>query len=158
MAQRSMPNGFKFFMGSRLGKVMQDANVWLYRASGGKLGGRLAGAPILLLTTRGRKSGQPRVTPLLYLDTGTELAVVASKGGWPADPLWYRNLQAEPEVQVQIGRDVRSMRARTAEPAERERLWPQLVQMYGQYADYQSWSDRLIPVVILTPTRSAPVN
>ena len=151
MVQRSMPAGLKLVMNTKLGKLMQDGNVWLYRKTGGKLGGRMRGAPILLLTTRGRKTGKPRVTPLIYLDDGAQLAVVASKGGWPSDPLWYRNLLAEPAVEVQLGRDLRAMTARTATPEEREQLWPRLVRLYADYAEYQSWSERLIPVVVLSP-------
>lgn len=151
MAQRTMPAGLKFFMGSKLGKMLQDGNVWLYRKSGGRLGGSMRGAPVLLLTTRGRKTGQPRVTPLIYLKDDANYALVASKGGWPDDPLWYKNLKAEPAVQVQVGAAQHSMRARTANPEERARLWPKLVATYADYANYQSWSDREIPVVILSP-------
>jgi len=151
MAERNMPGGIRVVMGSKLGKIFQDANVWLYRKSGGRLGSRMKGAPLLLLTTRGRKSGKSRTTPLIYLEDGSELAVVASKGGWPEHPLWYRNLQAAPEVQVEIGRDVRAMSSRTANAEERLRLWPRLVALYSEYADYQSWSDREIPVVLLRP-------
>jgi deazaflavin-dependent oxidoreductase (nitroreductase family) len=151
MAERNMPGGIRIVMGSKLGKVFQDANVWLYRKTGGRLGGRMKGAPLLLLTTRGRKSGKSRTTPLIYLEDGAELAVVASKGGWPEHPLWYRNLQATPEVQVEIGRDVRALSSRTANAEERQRLWPRLVALYSEYADYQSWSDREIPVVLLGP-------
>ena len=152
MAERSMPTGFKFVMSTKLGKLMQDGNVWLYRKSGGTLGARMQGAPVLLLTTRGRKTGKPRVTPLIYLqrDSG-EVAVVASKGGWPSHPLWYRNLEADAAVQVQIGRDVRKMQARTAAPEERRQVWPELLKLFPGYADYQSWSDREIPVVLLRP-------
>lgn len=148
---RSMPKGIRFFMSTKLGKVMQDANVWLYRTSRGKLGASMMGAPLLLLTTRGRKTGKSRVNPLIYLQDGEELAVVASKGGWPESPLWYRNLQNDPNVQVQIGPDVRAMHARTANAEERARLWPRLVAIYAAYADYQSWTRREIPVVLLTP-------
>jgi deazaflavin-dependent oxidoreductase (nitroreductase family) len=153
MAQQQMPTGLKFFMNTKLGKLAQDANVFMYRTTGGKLGGSMQGAPLLLLTTRGRKTGKKRVTPLIYLEDGPRLAVVASKGGWPSDPLWYRNLQAEPAVDVQVGRDVKSMTARTASTEEREKLWPRLVAIYKAYDAYQSWSDRLIPVVILEARR-----
>lgn len=152
MAQRTMPKGMQFVMGSRLLKAMQHLNVWMYKKTAGRLGGSIQGAPVLLLTTRGRKTGTPRTTPVLYLDDGRDVVIVASKGGWPTDPLWYRNLQAEPAVTVQIGRDVRSMQARTAASAERERLWTRLVKLYAPYADYQSWSDREIPVVVLSPS------
>ncbi|HET6337452.1 MAG TPA: nitroreductase family deazaflavin-dependent oxidoreductase [Polyangiales bacterium] len=151
MAQKQMPAGFKFFMSTRLGKIMQDANTWLYRRTGGKVGGKMQGAPVLLLTTRGRKTGKQRTTPLIYLEDAPQLAVVASKGGWPQDPLWYQNLQADPAVEVQQGPDVKAMTARTATPEEREKLWPRLVKSYAAYDDYQSWSDRKIPVVILSP-------
>lgn len=149
MAERTMPKAMQLVMGSKLMKWMQDANVFLYRKTGGKLGGRMQGAPVLLLTTRGRKTGKQRTTPLIYLESGADLVVVASKGGWAQDPLWYRNLQAEPTVQVQVGGSVRQMKARTANAEERARLWPQLVGVYAPYADYQSWSERQIPVVIL---------
>ena len=151
MAQRTMPAPFRALLGSKAFKAFQDANVWLYRKSGGRLGGKLNGAPVLLLITRGRKTGKQRTTPVLYLQDGEQLAVVASKGGWPEHPLWYRNLEADAAVGVEIGNERRAMTARTANDAERERLWPKLVAMYAHYADYQSWSDRKIPVVLLTP-------
>jgi deazaflavin-dependent oxidoreductase (nitroreductase family) len=151
MTRRTMPRGMKLYLTSKASKLFQDGNVWLYRKSGGKLGARLMGAPLLLLSTRGRKTGKQRVTPLIYHDDGGALAVVASKGGWPTDPLWYRNLQADGAVEVQVGRDVRPMLARTADAEERARLWPKLVALYAAYADYQSWSEREIPVVVLTP-------
>jgi deazaflavin-dependent oxidoreductase (nitroreductase family) len=151
MPERQMPAGFKFFMSTKLGKVMQDTNTWLYRRTGGKVGGTMQGAPILLLTTRGRKTGKPRTTPLIYLEDDQQLAIVASKGGWPSDPLWYQNLKADPAVEVQVRSSVRPMTARTASADEREKLWPRLVKIYPGYADYQSWSDRLIPVVVLSP-------
>jgi deazaflavin-dependent oxidoreductase (nitroreductase family) len=151
MAQREMPQGMKLVMSSPLMKAMQRANTWLYRASGGKLGASMRGAPVLLLTTRGRKSGEPRTVPLLYLRDGDDVVIVASKGGWPEHPLWYLNLQAHPEVQIEIGGDKLARVARTANPEERARLWPQLIALYADYASYQSWSDREIPVVILSP-------
>lgn len=147
-----MPRGLQFAMRTKLGKLMQDANVWVYQKTGGKFANKMQGAPLLLLTTRGRKSGQPRTLPLIYLDDGRDLVIVASKGGWPDHPLWYKNLQATPSVDVQVGATARQMRARTANAEERARLWPRLVSLYAAYADYQSWSDREIPVVILSPT------
>lgn len=147
-----MPTALKLAFRTKLGKVMQDSNVWLYKKTGGKLGGRMNGAPILLLTTRGKKTGKQRVTPLIYLRDGASdnLAVVASKGGWPTHPLWYTNLQADGSVQVQVGARESPMTARTATPDERARLWVELVRLYPPYADYQSWSDREIPVVVLS--------
>lgn len=131
-------------------KAMSRLNTWAYRATGGKLGGRfLRGAPVLLLTTTGRKSGAPRVAPLIYLRDGERLVLVASKGGMDHHPLWYRNLVADPEVEVQLGREVIPMRARTADDAERSALWPRLLEVYRDYADYQARTQRKIPVVIL---------
>lgn len=151
MAQRSMPAAMAFVMNSPVMRTMQRANTWLYRRSNGRLGGQMRGAPVCLLTTRGAKSGQPRTVPLLYLADGERVIVVASKGGVPEHPLWYRNLTADPQVQVQIGGDVRKLRARTANEQERAAYWPRLVAMYADYANYQSWTDRTIPVVILEP-------
>ncbi len=133
-------------------KPMSKLNTWLYRLSGGKLGGRwFQGAPILLLTTIGRKSGQPRVAPLLYLRDGEKLVVVASKGGMSQHPLWYRNLEANPEVEVEIGPERTKMLARRASDQEKATLWPRLVEMYTDYADYQARTQRNIPVIILSP-------
>jgi deazaflavin-dependent oxidoreductase (nitroreductase family) len=128
------------------------ANTWIYRLSGGRVGGRwMYGAPVLLLTVTGRKSGQPRTTPLLYLADGDNLVVVASKGGMSHHPLWYANLQANPDVEVEVGSEKRKMRARTASVTEKAALWPRLVKMYPDYDAYQARTTRDIPVVILSP-------
>lgn len=139
-------------------KVMSRANVWLYRKTNGRIGGKWRvgsafprGVPTCLLTTRGRVSGQPRTAPLLYLADGDRVVLVASQGGLPRDPLWYRNLAEHPDVVVQIGGDVREMRARTARDEERATLWPRLVDLYRDFDAYQSWTDRVIPVVICEP-------
>lgn len=124
-------------------------NTWLYRKTGGKLGGTLMGAPVLLLTTTGHKSGQKRTVPLLYLKDGARYVVVASKGGFPTDPAWYLNLKANAEVEVQEGSDVKAMRARTVSDDEKAQLWPRLVGMYKHYQEYQDRTDRSIPVVSL---------
>jgi deazaflavin-dependent oxidoreductase (nitroreductase family) len=136
-------------LGSR---IMGRANTWLFRASGGRLGARfLYGAPVMLLTTVGRKSGKVRTSPVLYLEDGTSLVTVASKGGSAHHPGWYGNLLAHPDVEVEIGADRRRVRARTASADEKARLWPRLTAMYPPYATYQSRTDREIPVVILEP-------
>ncbi|HKP58068.1 MAG TPA: nitroreductase family deazaflavin-dependent oxidoreductase [Polyangiales bacterium] len=153
MSQQAMPEALKRWFNTPLSKLFQRANVFVYKASGAKLGGSMKGAPILLLTVRGRKSGKPHTLPLLYLLDGEDYVLVASKGGWPSHPLWYVNLQANPDVTVQVGRDQRALTARTANQEERARLWPKLVAMYSDYANYQSWTDREIPVVILSPRR-----
>ena len=99
------PDGLDSPVVPKIIKKMSAANTWLYRKTGGRIGGKfLNGAPVLLLTTTGRKSGQPRTTPLLYLADGDRVIVVASKGGLPTNPLWYLNLKADPNVTVQIGR------------------------------------------------------
>lgn len=133
-------------------KVMGRVNIWAYRASGGRIGGRLpGGAPVLLMTSVGRRSGEPRTTPLLYLADGDSLVVVASQGGMPMHPAWYHNVVAHPRVSVEQGRRVREMDARVADEAERAALWPRLVAMYADYDEYQARTDRQIPVVVLDP-------
>ena len=141
-------------------KTMSKVNVAVYRWTGGFLGSTWRvgsafpwGIPILLLTTIGRKSGQPRVAPLNFIEDGENVIVVASQGGLPKDPLWYKNLQATPECEVQIKRRKRKMLARTTSSEERERLWPKLVAHYPDFASYATWTDRVIPVVILEPAR-----
>jgi len=91
------------------------------------------------------------VTPLLYLRDGENLVVVASKGGAPKHPVWFLNLEANPDVEAEVGRTRARRRARRATPEERERLWPKVVEMYGSYADYQTKTAREIPLVILEP-------
>lgn len=150
MAERTMPEGMRKFLGSPLMKVFQRGNTFVYRLTGGRLGASNAGAPVLLLTATGRKSGRRITTPLIYLRDGENYVVVASKGGWDKHPLWYLNLQANPACEVQVGRTKLAATARTADASERARLWPRLVGVYADYANYQSWTDREIPVVILS--------
>lgn len=133
-------------------KVMSRANTVLYRASGGRVGGKfLRGAPVCLVTTTGRKSGQARTVPLLYLRDGDDIVIVASKGGMPEHPLWYLNLLAEPKATIEIGRERTEVTCRTASTDERARLWPLLTAMYRDYDSYQARTDREIPVVICSP-------
>jgi deazaflavin-dependent oxidoreductase (nitroreductase family) len=130
-------------------RAFSAVNTGLYRLSGGRIGGKMKGVPILLLTTTGRKSGKRRTQPLLCIDDGGKLAVIASKGGAPEHPAWYRNLLANPDVEVELGRSRRRMRARTATGEERQRLWARAVELYPDYADYQTKTSREIPVVAL---------
>lgn len=132
-------------------KVLTRTHIALYRRTGGRIGGRFRGSPVLLLTTTGRRSGKSRTTPLLYIDDGNRKVVVASYGGADQHPAWYQNLVAHPEVTVQAGSSVQHMRADVADPEERARLWPPLVAMYPTYDDYQAKTERQIPVVVLTP-------
>lgn len=123
----------------------------LYRATGGRVGGTLAGGPVVLLTTNGRKSGKERTVPLLYLPDGDDLVIVGSNGGTATHPTWWLNLMATPVARVEVGDRKIRVRAREASPEERARLWPRLVEMYGGYEGYQEKTDREIPVVILHP-------
>ncbi|OBA84454.1 hypothetical protein A9W99_00885 [Mycobacterium sp. 1164966.3] len=133
-------------------KWMSRINTWVYKRTGGKLGGKfLQGAPVALLTTTGRKTGEPRVSPLLYMRDGDRVIVVASHGGRETNPLWYLNLKANPNVSVQIKDEVLQLKARDASDDERAKYWPQLVKMYSSYEDYQSWTERKIPIVICEP-------
>jgi len=139
-------------------KTMSKVNVAIYRWTGGLLGSTWRvgsafprGIPVLLLTTIGRKSGQPRIAPLVFMEDGGNVIIVGSQGGLPKDPLWYKNLQANPDCEVQIKRRKMKMRAHTASPEERARLWPKLVDHYADFASYETWTDRVIPVVVLEP-------
>lgn len=107
--------------------------------------------PTLLLTTTGRKSGRTSVLPLIYKKVDAGWVIIASKGGAPAHPAWYLNLQAEPKCEIQVAHDHYRVKARTAEGDERESLWRQLAEIYPPYNDYQAATDRKIPVVVLEP-------
>ena len=132
--------------------LMSRANTLIFRATGGRVGSSfLRGAPICLVTMRGRKTGRERTVPLIYLKDGRDYVIVASKGGMDEHPLWYLNLKANPDAEVEIGRERTAVRAATASPEEKARLWPRLVEIYPDYADYQRRTEREIPVVILRP-------
>lgn len=107
--------------------------------------------PTLLLTTKGRKSGKPRALPLIYGSAGGSYVVIASKGGMPKHPLWYENLVAHPDCELQVASKRIAARARVAEGEERERLWQQMAQIYPPYLTYQKATQRTIPVVVLDP-------
>ena len=108
--------------------------------------------PCLLLTTTGRKTGEPRDSPLIYGTHGSSYVVIGSKGGWATHPHWFKNLQANPECDVQVASKKLRARMRVAEGAEREQLWKQLAALYPPYDDYQKTAgDRVIPVVVLDP-------
>ena len=138
--------------GSIAVKLMSVVNVWVFRLTGGWLGGTFrGGAPVCLVTVIGRKTGQPRTVPLLYLRRGDDLIIVASKGGMSHHPVWYHNMMANPRVEVEIGRQKRAMVVRRAGDEEKARVWPELVKMYPDYDDYQARTTRNIPVLILSP-------
>ena len=130
-----------------------SAHAAMYRATGGRVAGRVMGSPVLLLTTTGRKTGRRRTSPLLYLEDGENMVVVASNGGAPKHPAWWLNLEANPEATVEVGSRKLRVRAEKARGEERRCLWARLVEMYPAYEDYQRRTTREIPVVILRPQR-----
>lgn len=139
-------------MSKRILTLFSRIHVVLYRVSGGRLGGHFAkGAPVLLLTTTGRKSGKQRTTPLLYVEDAGRYVIIASVGGAPKHPAWYLNLRENPAASIQIGSRTVRVTATTAAPDERARLWALATQMYAGYDGYQAKTEREIPVVILAP-------
>jgi proline iminopeptidase len=127
-----------------------DEHVRRYRETGGEVGHEWReGSTILLLTTKGRKSGEPRTTPLIYAQDGDRYVIVASKGGAPEHPGWYENLAKTPEVELQVRDEVFPAHARTAEGEERDRLWRKANEVWSHYDEYQTKTDREIPVVVL---------
>ena len=139
MKPENRPSALDHPLVPRVMRALSRANVWVYRKTGGRLGDRWRGGsafpwglPILLLTTLGKKSGQRRTAPLLFIEDEGALVVVASQGGMPSEPLWFSNLVANPEVEVQLGARVEPRRARVATPEERARLWPRLVAPLGE--------------------------
>lgn len=135
-------------------KLATKLHSSIFRATSGKIGGTLAGGPVLLLVTTGRKTGRRRTTPLLYLMDGDRYVIVASNGGAPKDPVWWLNLKANPEATVEVGDRTLRVRSEAASPEEKARLWPGLVKMYGGYEGYRRKTDRPIPVGILHPTNT----
>ena len=155
---QTKPQGLDGEFARRVIKLMSSVNVRVYKLTRGRIGGTWrVGAgwrnpvPICLLEHRGRRTGKVRTTPLVYLQDADRVVVVASQAGRPNHPLWFRNIEADPEVTVQIRGERRPMLARTADAEERAELWPRLVGVYRDYDSYQSWTDREIPVVILEP-------
>ena len=132
-------------------KYLSALHTTLYRVTGGIIGRRLVSNDMCLLTTFGRNTGRRHTVPLLYLEDGTGVIVIASYGGRKDHPEWYRNLVAHPEAQLQILRTRSPVLARTASTDERAECWPRIVEAYHDYAVYQSRTDREIPVVFLEP-------
>jgi deazaflavin-dependent oxidoreductase (nitroreductase family) len=158
MALKPRPEGLDNPLVPKIMMWMSRVNVWVYRKTRGRLMGKWRigaafpwGVPICLFTTRGRKSGRMITKPLVFMEDGERVVVVASRGGLPEHPQWYLNVQADPNVSVEVRGLVRAMRARTASEAERARLWPRLVAFYADFDSYQGWTERQIPVVICEP-------
>lgn len=131
--------------------LLGDEHVRRYRETDGEVGGTWNGAPALLLTTTGRRTGEQRTSALIYARDGDDLLVVASVGGMPKHPAWYLNLEANPSATVQVGADRFAVSARTASSEEKPRAWKIVNDGWPRYEVYQSRTDRVIPVVVLTP-------
>lgn len=153
------PPGLDSAVTAKVIKYGARAQVAAFRATNGRIGSKWrigAGfrkpVPTLLLEHVGRKSGRRFTTPLLYLADGDDLVIVASQGGLPKNPQWFHNLLAHPDTVVHLrGERNRPVHARVARPEERDSLWPRLVDLYADFAKYDAWTDREIPVVILEP-------
>jgi F420H(2)-dependent quinone reductase len=144
-------NKHGFYLGRRLTKV----HVAMYRRSRGRVAGHLPGWPearIVLVDHVGARSGKERTSPLMYHEDGDSVVVCATKGGQPTNPAWFHNLMASPETTIQVGAEIRDVRARRATEDERDRLWPEFVAFYPGYEFFRANAgDREIPVVILEP-------
>lgn len=138
-----------------LRRLITSANVLLLQISRGRLGNSFLGVPLLLVTTTGRKSGQPRTRPLYYLDAGDRLVLVASNAGTENDPAWLLNIQANPEVSVEFGGQISTMIARVASAEEKADYWPQLTQLFPKWQMMEARSQRQFKIVLLERTGSA---
>lgn len=134
-------------------RAFSDLHVALYRFTGGAA--QHPRYPTMLLTVTGRKSGQPRTVPLIYLQDGDRLVIAAAYAGSDVDPAWWRNLRENPEAVARLRDRTVAVRAALADPTERPEFWRRLVAMYPYFTEYQQRTDREIPVVVLTP-RSGP--
>ena len=132
-------------------KTFGKLHIPLYRASGGRLFGKLDRAPVLLLTTVGRRSGQPRTAPVVYLSDGDRLIVVGSNAGHERTPAWSLNLESNPVAEVELGREHRNVLARIAEGEERAELWRKMNEMYSGFDDYSTRTARDIHLFVLEP-------
>jgi F420H(2)-dependent quinone reductase len=133
-------------------KWMSKAQTWLFKTTGGKLGNKfLRGAEVGILTTIGRKTGEPRNSPLLFLQEGQRIVLVASQSGRATNPMWYLNLVANPRITFQTKAGSHELVARDATDPERDEYWPKLDAMYPDFVNYRSYTDRKIPIVICDP-------
>jgi deazaflavin-dependent oxidoreductase (nitroreductase family) len=144
---------FRYVMGGELAttRLFYTLHRAIYRLSGGRIFRRMVGCPVVFLTTTGRKSGEPRTAPLLGFEEGQSIVVIPSNAGKKHYPAWYLNLRANPRAQVQVGAQIRQVKAREATVEERDRLWPRIVTYYGGYQVYRERTQRHIPVIILEP-------
>jgi deazaflavin-dependent oxidoreductase (nitroreductase family) len=133
---------------------MSDWNASIieeFRANGGRVGGTFEGRPLLLLHTKGAKTGRSRVHPLMYQALDGGYAIFASKAGAPSNPAWFHNLMANPEAEIEVGMEKLAVSARIVNGAERDRIWSQQKQDYPFFAEYEQRTDRDIPVIVLDP-------
>lgn len=142
---------FSSALGERGLRVFGRLNVPLYRLSRGRLGGRVGRAPVLLLTTVGRRSGQPRTAPVLYMRDGERFVVIGSNAGNPHEPAWSLNLKANPDAEVEVGGRQVPVRGRVTEGDERADLWRRMNDLYGGFEDYRARTNRDIAVFALEP-------
>ena len=133
-------------------KWMSKAQTFVFKKTNGKFGNKfLKGAEVGILTTIGRKTGEPRESPLLFLQEGQRIVLVASQGGRATNPMWYLNLVANPQVTFQTKSGLFELTARDATDPERDEYWPKLDAMYSDFVNYRSYTDRKIPIVICDP-------
>jgi deazaflavin-dependent oxidoreductase (nitroreductase family) len=132
-------------------QLFGDEHVRVYRETGGERGYNWRGAEILLLNNTGRRSGQERTTPLIHRTDGDRYVIVASKGGWPANPAWFENLMAHPDTTIEVKDRTIPVHASTADGDERARLWSRMTEVWPAYDEYQQRTEREIPVVVLSP-------
>jgi deazaflavin-dependent oxidoreductase (nitroreductase family) len=152
-----VPSGDKFY--SRMSQMMGATglrwtgklNIPLYRMSGGRIGGKINEAPVLLLTTTGRKSGQARTAPVVYLADGANMVVIGSNAGHNRTPAWSLNLKANSDAEVEVRRERRPVRARLAEGDERADLWRKHNEQYSGFDEYEARTDRDIALFVLEP-------
>ncbi len=133
-------------------RAFSKLNVWVYRASGGRLGAKFqGGAPVMLVSMTGCKSGKLRTTPLIHVTNGDDVLLVASQGGMAKNPVWYANVVANPEITVQVGSTRQRMRARQVDDSEKQSLWPTICAVHPDFDMYQQRTERNIPVFVCSP-------
>jgi deazaflavin-dependent oxidoreductase (nitroreductase family) len=147
MSEAKPPNG----PNKAVIKFASKLNVFVYRLTGGRVMGKMKGAPICLVTMTGRKSGRKITFPLMYNPDGGNVILVASLGGAPKNPVWYYNLMANPKVIIQLGAKKQEMLATQASPEQKAALWPSIVANYPDFEVYQKKTERDIPVIICSP-------
>lgn len=145
-----MPSLDRSTLKDTLARGITALHTQIYRRTGGKVGAKVGPTTMGLLTTIGRRSGEPRTTPLNIMRDGDRWLLVASYGGDDRDPQWFKNLQAKPDATIQVGPETIPVRASVATPDEKKTLWPKVVAAYKGYENYQRKTDRDIPVVVLT--------